>query len=488
MPVIDREHWAALEPLLDEALDLPPEDQRTWLEALRARAPEIARALTSLLSAEAAADQRGFLIEPPEMTLEGLQIGAYTLERQLGRGGMGSVWLARRTDGRFEGRAAVKLLNLSLLGAAGQVRFRGEGSMLARLTHPGIARLLDAGVASSGQPYLILEHVDGQPIDAFVEQRGLAADACVRLFLQVLSAVGHAHANLIVHRDLKPSNILVTADGSVKLLDFGIATLLDAELPGERAAMAKEDARALTPKFAAPEQVRGDAVTTATDVYALGAVLYLLLSGRHPTGEGCATTAEFIRAVLEVEPPRLGKGDLDAILAKALRKVPAERYQTITAFASDLECALRHEPVSARRHSFAYRAQRFVRRNRAAVAAAVAAVLLASTYVVTLRSDREKVRRALAEATLGTRKAEQVTDFAVGLFEATGHRPGVADTVIAPELLQRGIARARELSGQPALEAQMLDVIGRIYAERGEYPQARSLLEDALAIDRLAPI
>src|SRR5215218_1326812 len=148
MPVIDREHWATLEPLLDEALDLPPEDQRTWLEALRARAPEIARELTSLLSAEAAADQRGFLTEPPEMTLAGLQVGAYALERSLGRGGMGSVWLARRTDGRFEGRAAVKLLNLSLLGAAGQVRFRAEGSMLARLTHPGIARLLDAGVAS----------------------------------------------------------------------------------------------------------------------------------------------------------------------------------------------------------------------------------------------------------------------------------------------------------------------------------------------------
>jgi serine/threonine protein kinase len=342
MAVIDHERWAALEPLLDEALDLPLEDRRAWLEALRARVPEIARELTSLLSAEAAADQRGFLIEPPAMTLEGLQVGAYTLERPLGRGGMGSVWLARRTDGRFEGRAAVKLLNLALLGAAGQVRFRAEGSMLARLTHPGIARLLDAGVASSGQPYLVLEHVDGQAIDAFVEQRHLSVDACIALFQQVLAAVGHAHANLIVHRDLKPSNILVTADGSVKLLDFGIATLLDGELPPGRTASEKDDARALTPQFAAPEQVRGGPVTTATDVYALGAVLYLLLSGRHPTGEECVTATDAIRAVLDVEPVPLGKGDLDEIMAKALRKAPEERYQTVTTFAHDLDRYLRH--------------------------------------------------------------------------------------------------------------------------------------------------
>jgi tetratricopeptide (TPR) repeat protein len=484
MPLIDREQWAVLEPLLDEALDLSVEDQRRWLAALRVRSPEIADELTSLLLAEAAADQRGFLIEPPEMTLEGLQVGAYTLERPLGRGGMGSVWLASRTDGRFEGRAAVKLLSLALLGAAGQIRFRAEGSMLARLTHPGIARLLDAGVASSGQPYLVLEHVDGQPIDAFVEQHRLPVDECIRLFLQVLAAVGHAHANLIVHRDLKPSNILVAADGSVKLLDFGIATLLDAEVPSDRTAIPNEDRRALTPQFAAPEQVREGAVTTATDVYALGAILYLLLSGRHPTGEGCVTGADAIRAVLEVEPTRTGKGDLDEILAKALRKAPEDRYQTVTAFANDLERYLRHEPVSARPGSFAYRARKFTRRNRAAVAAAAAAVLLASAYVVTLRRDRERVRLALAEATLGTRKAEQVTDFAVGLFEGSGRGDVVADSVTARELLAHGTARARELSGQPAVEAQMLDVIGRIHAERGEYAQARSLLEEGLAIRR----
>src|SRR5215207_8011500 len=262
MALVDRDRWRALEPLLDQAFDLSAEEQATWLQELRSDSPELVAELSSFLSGDSAADRDGFLAEPLEVTLEGLELGAYTLERPLGHGGTGSVWLARRTDGRFEGQAAVKLLNLALVSAAGQERFRREGSVLARLTHPGIARLLDAGVGPGGQPYLVLEYVDGQRIDAFVRDRALTVDERIRLFLQVLAAVGHAHANLIVHRDLKPSNILVTADGSVKLLDFGIATLLDAEMTGERVPAAAEDGRALTPGFAAPEQVLGNAVTT----------------------------------------------------------------------------------------------------------------------------------------------------------------------------------------------------------------------------------
>ena len=484
MIVIDREKWRTLETLLDHALDLEPEERSRWLDGLSANSPELAAELRSLLSAEETADQRGFLAEPPEMTLEGVQVGAYTLERRLGRGGMGSVWLARRTDGRFEGRAAVKLLNLALLGEWGQARFCAEGSMLARLTHPGIARLLDAGVASSGQPYLVLEYVDGQPIDVFVEQRRLPLEARLQLFAQVLAAVGHAHANLVVHRDLKPSNMLVTADGSVKLLDFGIASLLDAESAGGLETSESEQRRALTPGFAAPEQVLGNAVTTATDVYAAGALLYLLLSGRHPTATGCATSSEAIHAVLYVVPSPIGLGDLDRVLDKSLRKAPEERYQSIAAFASDLECYRRHEPVTARTRSLPYRAMKFTRRNRIPVAGAAAAVLFATTYVVTLRQDRERVRRALTAATLEARKAAQVTDFAVGMFEGSGRRDVIVDTVTAREMLARGVARARELSGQPAVEAQMLDVIGRIHAERGEYAQARTLLEEGLAIRR----
>jgi serine/threonine protein kinase len=207
MTTIDDERWRELQLLLDRALELSDDQRATWLAELRVRSPDLAAELTSILSGERSADQHGFLLEPPQVSLEGLEVGAYTLERLLGHGGMGSVWLACRTDGRFEGYAAVKLLNLALLDSRGQARFRREGTMLARLTHPGIARLLDAGVAPTRQPYLVIEHVDGERIDAFADARQLSAADRIRLVLQVLEALGHAHANLIVHRDIKPSNI-----------------------------------------------------------------------------------------------------------------------------------------------------------------------------------------------------------------------------------------------------------------------------------------
>jgi hypothetical protein len=376
--------WRVLEPLLDQALEMGVEARSRWLDDLSSGAPELAAELSSLLAGESAADRTGFLVgaprpAPAEVELEGMVFGAYRLERPLGQGGMGTVWLASRVDGRFEGQAAVKILNLALLSSAGRERFRREGSVLARLAHPGIARLLDAGLAGAGQPFLVLEYVDGQPIDAFARERRLGVEARVGLFLQVLAAVGHAHAHLIVHRDLKPSNILVTADGAVKLLDFGIAKLLDGG--GDRSTPTLEGGRAFTPEYAAPEQVRGEPHTTATDVYALGVLLYVLLCGRRPTGEGCRTPAETLRGLFDAEPAGLRLGDLDNILAKALRKAPAERYQTVAAFGDDLARYLRREPVSARAHSLAYRMGKFAGRNRAALAIGVlvAAGLLGAT-------------------------------------------------------------------------------------------------------------
>jgi serine/threonine-protein kinase len=483
MPHIDRDRWRDLEPLLDHALTLPPAERAAWLETLRAHSPQVAAELSVLLSGEDAADRRGFLAEPPVVGLAGLELGPYTLERPLGQGGMGSVWLARRTDGRFEGQAAVKLMNLAFVTPTGQERFRREGTALARLTHPGIARLLDAGVAPSGQPYLVIEHVDGQRIDAFAAERNLSQAERIQLVLQVLDAVGHAHANLIVHRDIKPSNILVTADGTVKLLDFGIAKLLEGEGDGERTALTG-DGGALTPDYAAPEQVRGEVVTTATDVYATGVLLYLLLSGHHPTAGTSHTPAEAVRAVLDVEPARLGLGDLDTIITKALRKAPTERYQTVTAFADDLRRYLRHEPVSARPDSLAYRTRKFARRNRWALAAVGSIVILLAGYAVTLTVQSERIRRALGEARLGTHRAEQVTDYMLGLFKASEGGKLLTDTVRARELLDRGVAQARALSGQPELQAQLLDVIGRIQSYLGEYGRARPLLDEALAIRR----
>src|SRR6516165_1176477 len=235
MPALAPERWEALSPYLDQALEIPEAQRSIWLETLRAQDPKLAEELQTLLKEHDALEKSGFLsgaggpILPSSSALAGQVLGAYTLEAPIGQGGMGTVWLARRSDGRFEGHAAVKFLNVALLGGAGEQRFKREGGILARLAHPNIAHLIDAGVADSGQPYLILEYVRGKNIDAYCAEHALDVEARIRLFLDVLGAVAHAHANLIVHRDIKPSNVLVTDDGQVKLLDFGIAKLLDDE-------------------------------------------------------------------------------------------------------------------------------------------------------------------------------------------------------------------------------------------------------------------
>jgi tetratricopeptide (TPR) repeat protein len=472
MAVMDRDRWRILEPLLDRALELSAEERAPWLEELRSESPDLAEELTSLLSGEEAADRRGFLSEPIGLaTLDGLALGAYTLDRPIGHGGMGTVWLARRTDGRFEGSAAVKLLNLALLSPSGQERFRREGSTLARLTHPGIARLLDAGVSPGGQPYLVLEYVDGEHIDGFAQKRALSVEERVRLVLQVLAAVGHAHANLIVHRDLKPSNILVTRDGTVKLLDFGIAKLLDDEGRGERTAVTVEGGRAMTPEFAAPEQVRGETITTATDVYALGVMLYLLLSGRHPTAHGNRSTEAALHALLDVEPAPLGHGDLDTILSKAMRKAPAERYQSAAAFADDLERWLRHEPVNARGRSLAYRAGRFVRRNRAAVAAGVviAATLVGATaFSVGQMREAQRQRDAAVAA---NRRADAQLEFQTLLMSQLGDEP-----LTMREILDRSRpVLERQYAGDPSVLTTLLLQLASRYSELGEM-EVRSVL------------
>ena len=483
MTALNHDNWQALEPLLDTALDLTPDERDRWLERLSSDSPELARDLRSLLDGEALADRSGFLTAPLEPGLAGVQLGAYRLERPIGQGGMGTVWLARRADGRFEGSAAVKLLNLGLLSPTGQERLRREGSVLARLTHPGIARLLDAGVTSAGQPYLVLEYVDGKPIDQYVRERQLLPDARIQLFLQVLAAVGHAHANLIVHRDLKPSNILVTEDGTVKLLDFGIAKLVDSE-SGDRTALTVEGGRVFTPQYAAPEQVRGDPLTTATDVYALGVLLYVLLSGQHPTGEGCRTPAESIRAVLETEPQGLHLGDLDNILNKALRKESGERYQTVAAFAADLERYLRHEPVSARPHSLGYRVRKFARRNRTTVLAGMvtAAGLIGATVFSLEQMRQAQLQRDLArgerdKAVYQERRAAASSEFMELLLQSIAPS-GKAYT------MQEMLDKARELlevdyREDPRFMGRMMVELAEHYFELHIRPRELALLRRA---------
>src|SRR5262245_1785150 len=373
MGAIDSSRWLRVSDHLDRVLELPAPERGAFLAALRASSAETAADVEALLQEHRDLSAEGFLdsaspARPLEPPLAGVTIGAYTLESPIGHGGMGSVWLASRSDGRFEGRAALKLLSAALVGRGGEERFKREGTILARLTHPHIARLIDAGVSKTGQPYLVLEHINGRHIDRFCDEERLTVDERIRLFLDVQSAVAHAHANLIVHRDLKPSNVLVTSDastppgaGNPKLLDFSIAKLLEDEIGQPATLQTRDTGSAMTPKYAAPEQVMGGAVTTATDVYALGVLLYELLSGRHPAGDAPRSPTDFVKAVaegapqrmaaaIEAAPPgvahaiasqrattperlcRLLRGDLETIVNKALKKDPAERYASVVEF------------------------------------------------------------------------------------------------------------------------------------------------------------
>ena len=406
--------WQALSPHLDKALELPDAERVEWLSSLRTTNPALAEQLEALLDQYSALLQEHFLDRLDEELswesgLAGRTLGAYRLISEIGQGGMGSVWLAERNDARFERKVAVKFLKIALMGRIGEHRFRREGSILGRLSHPHIAGLLDAGISPAGQPYLVLEYIDGDHIDRYCDRHKLNIRGRIRLFLGVLEAVSHAHEQSVVHRDLKPANILVRHDGQVKLLDFGIAKLLE---DGEQPGRAPESIRMLTPEYAAPEQIAGGAVTAATDVYALGVLLNLLLTGCHPAGAAARTHADLVRSILDSEPARpsdiavsgdgdtdaaerhamrrattpkrLGRelhGDLDTIVAKALKKRPEERYVSARALAADLQCFLSHEPIRARPDSIVYRTGRFLRRHRWRVAAAALATALTAATI-----------------------------------------------------------------------------------------------------------
>jgi serine/threonine-protein kinase len=442
MSVLDPDRWQVVSPHLDRALDMADDERAAWLAALRQDDPALAADLEALLAEGGAISSERFLERsvlslPEPLSLAGHRVGAYTLVSRIAQGGMGSVWLAERSDGRFTGQAAVKLLNASLVGREEEERFRREGSILARLTHPHIARLMDAGVSEFGHPYLVLEHVDGEPIDRYCDLRRLSIEARIRLFLDVLEAVEHAHANLIVHRDIKPSNVFVSADGRVKLLDFGIAKLLDDDDAGSgrnSRSVARQSGVALTPDYAAPEQVRGDQpITAVTDVYALGTLLYVLLTGQHPLRAHLTSPADRIIAIAHTEPPWLSdamtessgrtaealaqaaanrsvtpdglrrrfRGDLDRILARTLRKKPEERHPSVRALADDLDHFLQERPGEWP-GTVGGRAARLARnRPGALIAAAAGALLLAvlvTVYAVRLAADRDQARLEAAKA------------------------------------------------------------------------------------------
>jgi len=402
------DEWIELSPLLECALELEGDERSKWLAMQR---PQIAARLKALLSEHCVLVSDRFLehghVDLPSTaaTMVGQVIGVFKVESQIGQGGMGSVWLARRNDGLFDRRVALKFLNIAL-GREGEERFRRDGRILAFLSDPHIAELIDAGVTDAGQPYLVLEYVDGEQIDRYCDQRRLDIPSRIRLFLQVLNAVATAHANLILHRDLKPSNVLVRNDGQVKLLDFGIAKLIEGGDCTESSTAFTLGGIALTPEYAAPEQLNGEQITVSTDVYSLGVLLYLLLAGRHPAGERRNSPTEPIQSVVDYDPIRASdavavldassadgllravvrmtsgeklrrtlRGDLDTILFKALKRDPKERYSSVSAFAGDLRRYLKSESIGARPDTLMYRIGKFVRRNRSVVLLATLAFL-----------------------------------------------------------------------------------------------------------------
>jgi eukaryotic-like serine/threonine-protein kinase len=498
MSIPGPDDWQAVSPYLDQALGMRDAERTPWLASLHETNPELAATLQELLEEHRALDREGFLDQEPARpsgsgAVAGQSVGAYTLVSPIGQGGMGSVWLAERNDGRFERRAAVKFLSVALAGR-GEERFKREGRFLASLTHPHIAQLVDAGVSPSGQPYLILEHVDGEPIDRFCEHHALDTDARVRLFLDVLGAIAHAHANLIVHRDIKPSNVLVGTDGQVKLLDFGIAKLLDDERESVSATMYTRDGgAALTPEYAAPEQVTGGAVSTATDVYALGVLLYVLLTGQHPATSSLRSHADLIKAIVDIEPPRpsdvvpdklrrLLRGDLDTIVGKMLKKKPEERYPSVTALADDLRRYLGHEPIAARPDTFAYRTGKFMRRNHTAVTLAMLAVAAAAAGVAgtvmqarTVRTQRDFAIRELS-------RAEAINDLNNFLLydAAPSGKPFTVDDLLTRE--ERVVGRQQDKHDPNRID--MLIAIGRQYAGEDEDANARRVLTEAYGLSR----
>src|SRR3984885_11893986 len=452
--------------------------------------------------------------------MEGDRIGPYRILRTLGVGGMGEVYLAERADAEFEQQVAIKVVHGSLRGV--QSRLKVERQIPAQLDHPNIAHLLDGGSLPDGTAYIVMEYVDGVPIDVYCDSNRLDIVARLRLFQTVCAAVHYAHQNLIVHRDLKPSNILVTAAGVPKLLDFGIAKLLDEHQARHHTlAVTQADIRLMTPDHASPEQVRGQAITTASDIYVLGVLLYKLLTGTGPFFIASMRLTDIERAICEKDPPlpshaiaiatamddsveprsvtdarstsanrlrRTLRGDLDNIVIMAMRKEPERRYSSSQQMAADIQRYLDGKPVIARSDTLSYRSAKFVRRHWLAVTAGAGVIVLilafaTATYMQSLRvaAERDRAAAERAAADRERARAEEVSSFLVNLFKLTDPQENRGNQVTARELLDSGAKRLEAgLQDQPQTKAALLSTVGAVYDSLGQYKEALPILDEAL--------
>jgi serine/threonine-protein kinase len=521
---MDRHRWEELQDLFLEARALTNKEREALLEARVQTDPALVAQVRSLLATDA---QPGVMdaLSPQLPSLSHVlkeplpeRIGAYRVVSEIGRGGMGVVYLGERADGQFQQRVAIKLVDTTDAGDPLHQRFLAERQILAGLVHPHIARLLDGGITEDGRPFLAMEYVDGLPITTYCDHHHLDVRARLRLFTDVCAAVQHAHQNLIVHRDLKPSNILVSNDGRVHLLDFGIAKLIDPAASAAHAPLTRMELRVMTPEYASPEQVRGEVLTTASDLYSLGVLLYELLTGRSPYRLTTRTPREVATAVCEqdVERPstrakradrgddpdrpdvvarfrstsvdrlaRQLRGDLDGMVLMAMRKEPGRRYASADMLRQDIERHLTGVPVLAHWGSRRYRIEKFVRRHRVEVAAAVIVFAsLVSGLAIAIREsrranlERDRAQQALAES-------EGVTNFLLELYRTGDPGDPPPTQLSALDLLQRGALRATELSGQPIVHARLLDVMGQMSLYLGQLDEAQRQLEQAVAIRRV---
>ena len=497
---MDKARIEQLSTLFEQAVSVPREHRAEFVRQVCGEDTALRRELGSLLDAERSAaeyfdDLADEIVSPAYAAMadaetvgprwEGRRVGAYRLVREIGRGGMSRVFHAQRADGEFEQQVALKLLRPGFDSDIDVMRFRSERQILASLSHPNIARLLDGGVTDDALPYLVLEYIDGVPVDRYCQSRGLATRQRLELFVTIADAVEYAHRHSVVHRDLKPTNILVTSDGTAKLLDFGVAKLLEEGAPSARPTT-RTGHRWMTPEYAAPEQIRGRPITARTDVYQLGAVLYELLAGRTPFGHYGETVHELERAILEREPDALGGGlggDLGAIVLKALRKNPDERYASARECAEDVRRHLTGHPVHARRQTLGYLTRGFVHRNWFRLAAAAGILTLLVSVVIAVGVEEERSRRALAELASRAGIADSVPTF-VNELVALSSADRLTDTSAARALVQRGVVYARAVSRQPQRQAQVLEAAGNVETKLREYDSAFALLQEALVIQR----
>ena len=488
------ERWQEIESVLHAALEVEDSERDGFLSKTCDGDPDLLEEVRSLLES---LDQAGSFLEgsateqlpdwPAELADSpetGRRVGPYRLLEEIGQGGMSTVYLAVRDDREYQQRVAVKLIKRGLDTDSVLRRFRNERQILASLDHPNIANLYDGGTAGDGRPYFVMELIEGTCIDDFCDRRRLSVVERIELMRQVCSAVYYAHKNLVVHRDIKPGNILVTDDGVPKLLDFGIAKLLDPESFPQTVEKTRTTLRPMTPKYASPEQLAGQRITTASDVYSLGMLLAKLLTGRLP-GERASGSAD--RSPRTENGPAGGRlsGDLEKIVAMALREEPERRYDSVEQLSEDLGRYLEGRPVRAQRDTFGYRAGKFLRRQKIAVALTAAFLLLVAGFLADRVRQAQETARQRDRAELERDRAEQVSTLLFDLFASFDPVEARGDTVTARELLQRGAQRVEgELADQPLVQASAFDTIGKVYQGLGLYDQALPLLDRALGLRR----